>query len=341
MNFLARSGRASVPPYTKPGNPMLDDTILSPTMIGFLQLSQWGDHLSLSSTYHGRSGLPLSISTAFYYHDVQVMEKIATVLGKADHAAKFHALAIEIMNAFNDRFLNKEKGYYDDGSQSAQAWPLFFGLVPAEWVSAVQRVLIDDIIKTHNGHPTTGYVGTKYMIDQLTNAGRQDIVWQMLMNTDFPSWNYSLRDGRSTITERWDDGGSQNHVVLGAAIDPWFYTVLAGIRADDNYPGYRQFSIQPYIPDSNLDWVDASVNTAYGNIASSWKKTKSGLQFDFEIPVNTTAIVYLPVKSAAVIRESGHQINKSNSVSVISMQDSQTVLKLGSGTYHFEIKYRN
>jgi alpha-L-rhamnosidase len=207
-------------------------------------------------------------------------------------------------------------------------------------VSDVQKVLIDDIVKTHNGHPTTGYVGTKYMIDQLTKAGRQDIVWQMLMNTDFPSWNYSLRDGRSTITERWDDGGSQNHVVLGAAIDPWFYTVLAGIRADENYPGYRQFSIQPYIPDSALDWVKASVNTAYGTISSSWKKTKSSLQFDFEIPVNTTAIVYLPANAAADIRESGQSPDKSNSVMLLGVKENKTVLKLGSGSYHFEVRQR-
>jgi alpha-L-rhamnosidase len=128
--------------------------------------------------------------------------------------------------------------------------------------------------------------------------------------------------------------------VLGAAIDPWFYTVLAGIRAVENNPGYRQFSIQPYIPDSALDWVKASVNTAYGTISSSWKKTKAGLQFEFEIPASTTATVYLPARSVKDLRESGRPLDKSNSFIYVGDKDGHLVLKLESGAYHFEVNQR-
>ena len=157
------------------------------------------------------------------------------------------------MNAFNRRFLNKKEGYYDDQSQSAQTWPLFFDMVPEELERSLMSTLINDIVEKHDDHLSTGYMGTKYLVDLLTKKSREDLVWKLALKKDFPSWGYSLRNGRTTITEKWTDGGSQNHLVLGAAIDPWFYNVLAGINPDESCPGFKKFIVKPYIPGNDLD----------------------------------------------------------------------------------------
>lgn len=313
MNYLASQGRDDIFPKEKGGNPLFPEAVLQPILPGYLQQSQWGDHLSLADGYHSRSGLPLSISTAIYYHNIQVVEKMARVLGKEEHAEKFKHLALEVKNAFNNKFLNREDGYYDEGSQAAQTWPLIFGMVPEDMEESVFNTLIKDIVETNDNHPTTGYVGTKFMLDLLTEKGREDLVWKMALNTDFPSWGYSLRNGRTTITEKWADGGSQNHVVLGAAIDPWFYNVLAGIRPDVNFPGFKKFIIDPYIPETDLDWVKATVHTIHGTISSSWQKKSGGLILEIKVPANTTATVYLPTNSG------------------------EKVIELGSGEYSFSI----
>lgn len=337
MNYLASQGRSDIQPKETGSNPHFSEYILKPYLIGHLQQSQWGDHLSLAEGYKSRSGLPLSISTAFYYHDVQVMEKMARVLGKTDHAETFHLLAGEIRKAFNDKFLNLREGYYDDRSQSAQTWPLFFGLVPEDSQKQVLNTLLKDIVDLHDGHLTTGYMGTKYLLDLLTEKGREDLVWNMALKTDFPGWGYSLRDGRTTITEKWTDGGSQNHVVLGAAIDPWFFTTLAGIRADERFPGYKKFSVKPYIPDHDLDWVNAAVHTLHGTISSSWQKRSDGLNLNIRVPANTTATVFLPVSPGAVIREGGKPVVKVRGVRQLSWNDEEAVFEVEPGSYSFTV----
>jgi len=335
MNYLARQGNSDIQPKESGGNPLFNDTLLEPNLIGYLQQSQWGDHLSLAEGYRSRSGLPLSISTAFYYHDVQIMEKIASVLGKKEHAEKFHLLRSEILNAFNRRFLNKKEGYYDDQSQSAQTWPLFFDMVPEELERSLMSTLINDIVEKHDDHLSTGYMGTKYMVDLLTKKGREDLVWKLALKKDFPSWGYSLRNGRTTITEKWTDGGSQNHLVLGAAIDPWFYNVLAGINPDESCPGFKKFTIKPYIPHNDLDWVRASVNTIHGTIASSWRKKQEGLYLDIKVPSNTTAIVYLPASPGAIITEGGNQVSQTKRIRSLPSGSNESIFEVGSGSYSF------
>ncbi|HEC44717.1 MAG TPA: hypothetical protein ENI20_18020 [Bacteroides sp.] len=337
MNYLARQGCSDVQLKEMGMNPHFPEYIPQPHISGYLQQSQWGDHLSLAEGYHSRSGLPLSISTAIYYHDLQVMEKMAGVLGKKDHKEKFHFLAGEVRNAFNNKFLNREEGYYDDRSQSAQTWPLFFGMVPEDLEESVMNTLVKDIVEIRDGHPTTGYMGTKFMLDLLTEKGREDLVWNMALKTDFPSWAYSLRNGRTTITEKWTDGGSQNHIVLGAAIDPWFYNVLAGIQQDENFPGYKKFIIKPYIPDHDLDWVKASIHTIHGTISSSWEKKQDGLNLKIRVPANTTATVYLPASPDAVITEGGKTLSRAKGIRILAREDDEAVFEVGSGSYSFLI----
>jgi alpha-L-rhamnosidase len=332
LDYLASIGRAEIKPR-KPGtDPLYEPPETRPVVPGHLQRSQWGDHLSLAEGYSGRSGLPLSISTAFYYYDVRLMERIANALNKTDDARKYEALAAEIRDAFNRKFLNTPATSYDNGTQAPQAFALSFGLVPPGRQDAVMKTLLDDMLQKRNGHLTTGYPGTWSLIDALTKNGQEDIVWHLANLTDFPSWGDIVK-GMTSIKEKWT-GGSLSHVALAAPLDAWFFNTLAGIRINERQPAYESITIKPYIP-KDLDWAKASVDTIRGRVESSWRKENALLRLDVTIPANTTAVIYMPSRDAQAVNESGLLARKATGVTLMKYEGGAAVFQIESGNYSF------
>lgn len=334
MNYLENQGRADIKPRPKETDPLFEPAGQEPQLKGHLQRSQWGDHLSLAEGFSGRSGLPLSITTAFYYRDARVMEKIAGALGKTDDAGKYARLANDIRDAFNRKFLNKAAKNYDDGSQASQAFAIDFGLTQADYEEDVFHWILNDLAK-RQWHLTTGYPGTKSLIDALTAKGRPDIVWKLANQTGFPSWHDMIKDKRTTLNEYWEPNqGSHNHVALGAPLDAWFFTVLVGIQCDENCPGYERIVIKPYIPE-DLDWAAASLNTIRGTIKFAWKKENGKLTLTVAIPANSSARLYIPITDRAEIKESGKPAAESEGAQYISTEKGRAIFELGSGEYNF------
>ena len=335
MDYLETQGRAEITPRSKGANPLGEPVGQEAQLKGHLQRSQWGDHLSLTEGFSGRSGLPFCISTAFYFRDACVMAKIADALGNTDDARKYARLANDIRDAFNQKFFNLDVKYYDDGSQASQAFASNFGLAPSDCEEDVFNRILNDLAQ-HQWHLTTGYPGTKSLIDALTAKGRPDIVWKLANQTGFPSWQDMIKDKRTTLNEHWEPSrGSHNHVALGAPLDAWFYTVLAGIQCDDAYPGYERIVIKPYIPE-DLDWAAASIDTIRGVIKSAWRKENWKLNIKVTIPANSSARIHIPVTDQSEIRESGKAAAESEGVQYISTENGCAIFELGSGEYDFD-----
>ncbi len=302
---------------------------------GHLQISQWGDHLATNEgSMSARRNQPLSIATAFYFYNAVLMTRIANVLGKRDDAKRYQELSEQIKQAFNDRFFSASAGYYDIGCQSAQAWPLAFGLVPQEHRERVSNYLNSSVNQRQQCF-TTGYAGTKWAVQAVANSGHHDFVWERAIATDYPSWGYMLRDPkRTTITENWMGKGSLCHTTLGAAIDEWFYWGLAGIQPDESAPGYEKVLIKPYLPKA-LSWARASIRTARGLIVSRWKHDGKQAELCVTIPANSTGEVHLPANPAEAITESGVALAQAMGVEVVSAETAPIKIVLGSGSYQF------
>jgi len=307
----------------------------TPENQGYLQTSQWGDHLSTAEGFYLRSDLPLSIATAFYFLDASILADIAKILGKPEDAARYRELAGKIKDAFNTRFYEPPLGFYDHGVQSAQAWALCFGLVTEENRKKVADYLCENVALTLR-RLTTGYIGTKYAIEALTATGHTDLVWKLAHTTDYPSWGYMLHKGQTTTTERWDgEEGSLNHVALGAAIDEWFYDTLAGIKPDPENPGFANIIFKPYLP-HDLTWARASIQTERGLIVSSWRQDDTAAWLRIVVPANSTATVHIPVASPEMVTESGVSAVTAEGVTFLRAEYGETVWKTGSGIYFFE-----
>ena len=286
---------------------------------------------------------PTLLATAYFYHDLRLMENYAAMLGKADDAERFRALAEKLKSAFNEKFLNRELGQYDNGTQTSCVLPLAFGLVPDDMHGRIFNHLVDKIENETHGHIGTGLVGGQYLCRVLTENGRADLVYTIAAQKDYPSWGYMVEHGATTIWELWNGNtadpamNSGNHVMLVGDLIIWLYENLAGIAPDDARPGFSHIIMKPE-PVGDLKFVKATHNSPFGWISSEWRKDGNAFDWRIEIPANTTATIFVLATSAEQVREGRHPAAQSPGVKFVRMENGRAVFEVGSGRYHFAAK---
>ncbi|MCL5098112.1 MAG: family 78 glycoside hydrolase catalytic domain [Candidatus Omnitrophica bacterium] len=292
-----------------------------------------GDWLDESAGGGGRRVPVSQTSTAAYYYQAKIVSQTAGLLGKTEDEKKFAALADTIRATYNARFLKLETGLYAPDSQTAQALPLCFGLVPEPQKGLALARLVDSITGPRQGHISAGIVGTLYLFKALMENGRDDLAYTMMTQESFPGWLNMINHGATTVWEAWNGGGSRNHPTLGCA-GVWYYQGLAGIRPDPAAPGFKKIIIRPAIV-GDLTWVKADYDSVHGRIESAWRKDGGVLTLNVSIPVNTTATVYIPAGSEAAVTEGGGPANNADGIEFIRMENGAAVFRVGSGHYRF------
>ena len=262
--------------------------------------------------------------TLMLYEDAVAMQKIATLLNHSDDAASYAALAEREKDAFNRRFWDAQAGYYDKGSQTANAMPLALGIVPQDKRAAVLEHVIADI-HAHDDHVTTGEVGYPYMLRALMESGHNDLVLAMMLRKDPPSYGSQLATGATSLTEAWDANpkSSQDHFMLGGA-EEWFYRGLGGIDFDMSRSADERITIRPAVLDG-LDWVKCGYDSKLGKVESDWKRVGDEVRFEVTVPPGALAKVVLPAGSR-MVEASGK---------VGGVQEGQIGFEVGEGTWHF------
>ena len=280
------------------------------------------------------------LASAYFYYDLTLMKKYATVLGLASDAAEFGKMAESLKNAFNERFYNKEKGYYDNGTQTSCVLPLAFNMVPEGEKDRVFNHLVWKIDNESKGHIGTGLIGCQFINRVLTENGRPDLVYKIITQTDYPSFGYMISKGATTIWELWNgdtaDPGmnSHNHVMLVGDLVTWFYEYLAGIKTDPENPGFKRIILKPCLIDG-LDYVKASYRSVRGLIVSNWEKNKNSFNWQVKIPPNTTALIYFP-PGITNIYENGIPAPSVKGLKFIKTENNSPVYEVISGEYKFK-----
>jgi alpha-L-rhamnosidase len=272
------------------------------------------------------------LATSYFYYDLCLMEKYARQLGKAADAERWQKLAGDFNAAFNQKFLDREKGQYSNGTQTSCVLPLAFGLVPDDMKAKVFAHLIEKIENDTHGHIGTGLIGGQFLNRVLSDHGRADLSYTIAAQKDYPSWGYMVEQGATTIWELWNGNtadptmNSGNHVMLIGDLALWFHEYLAGIAPDDAQPGFKHIIMKP-MPVGDLQFVKATHNSPYGLISSEWHRNKNQFDWQIEIPANTTATVHVPAQSLEGITAKGLKASR--------FENGRGVFELGSGTYHF------
>lgn len=266
-------------------------------------LGDWYDYGDFRAGFSRNTPVGL-VASAHYIMDLDLVAKTAQMLGHTDDSAKYRALADKVSDAFNSRYFDPLTGSYTNGSQCANALPLFLDIVPQGKKAEVLKSLVDDIRK-HGNRLTTGDVGNRYLFRALSDNGLDSLMWAMTDHYDTPGYGFQLKFGATTLTEQWDprQGSSWNHFMMGQ-IDEWLFRSLLGIRPDPSDPGYRHIIFKPS-PVGNITYAKGKTSTLYGDVRAEWRRDADTMTIDIDIPVNTTGTVIMPDGSAREIK-SGH-----------------------------------
>jgi hypothetical protein len=276
-------------------------------------------------------------ATAYYYYDLDIVSKMAAMLGKTADALAYSKLAAQVKNSYNKAFFNPRTKEYGTGSQTANAISVYMGLVKQQDKSAVINNIVNDL-HAKGDSLTAGDIGFRYLLRALDDAGRSDVIYDMNNRSDVPGYGYQLAHGATALTESWAalPVVSNNHFMLGHIME-WFYSGLGGIRSAPGGVAMSRIEIRPEVA-GDVAYAKTSYNSPYGVIATDWKKEGGTFYLTVTIPVNTTATVYLPAKKSGIISEGGKPINAIPGIKYSGYQQGKAILQIGSGLYHFIAK---
>ncbi|SDL40786.1 alpha-L-rhamnosidase [Siphonobacter aquaeclarae] len=287
-------------------------------------LTSWG----LGDWVPVKSKSPVELTSSVYYFvDATILARAAGILGKTADQVRYAALAEKIRQAVNAKYLNRETGMYGSGLQTELSVPLQWGLVPEELKAKVAANLAKRV-EADGKAIDVGLLGTKAILNALSENGYADLAYALASRETFPSWGWWIKNGATTLYENWPIDAksdiSLNHIMFGE-IGAWIYKGLGGIKPDPQHPGFRNVLLEPNFV-SGLEHFEAQHEGPYGTIRSAWKRTGTAVSYDVSIPANSTATLTLRGKKR--ILQDGRE----------QKPDAQGKLRLMAGTYHFTVE---
>lgn len=302
------------------------------------------------------------ISIAYYAYDALLMSKMSSAISTSvndvytEKSEKYHNLYENIKTYFQSKYIGSD-GNLTENSQTAYLLALKVGLIPNEYIDQLKKALVRRVID-NNYTLSTGFIGTGILNQTLSEIGESNLAYSLLLQTANPSWLYSVRQGATTIWERWNsytlDKGfgdvsmnSFNHYAYGA-VSEWMFRYMVGIDTDEKQPGFSHIILQPH-PDTrgkaelpegqtNITWVKASYDTKYGKIVSNWSMKDDHFKYEIEIPEGTTAEIRYPLinKGKKTLTISGVEYEFSALSGMKVLEDSTIKFELPAGTYVLE-----
>ncbi|MER7563764.1 family 78 glycoside hydrolase catalytic domain [Streptomyces sp. NPDC097941] len=321
------------------------------------------------------------ISDAYYAHSARLMADMARATGRTADAHAYEELFGHIKRAFVTKYLSTEDGRLtvrsslgspppwtpgdsptrtEDDSQTALLWVLKLGLYDTEdQRRALVELLVENIGNSaayKAAHPdstrvgyaentlSVGFLGVNVLAPVLTEEGQVELAYKVLHQDAMPSWLYSVKNGATTVWERWnsyskEDGfgpvemNSFNHYAYGAIME-WMYESMAGIAKDPAHPGFKHFFLRPHLdPTGRITRVTGAHRSPYGEIVSAWEVRESEFTHRVAVPANSTATLRIPTADPGSVREGGTALSDIEGVRYLGFEDGTASFELPSGRY--------
>jgi alpha-L-rhamnosidase len=331
------------------------------------------------------------MSDVYYGYTARLMAHMAHALGRTPEGTAYEELFGRIRQAFIAKYLDTGNGRVvvrsglgeaspiepgadpdqktEDNSQTALLWVLKLGFYDTEAQRrALVGLLADNIgngAAYKEAHPdssrvgyaentlSVGFLGVNVLAPVLTDEGRADLAYKLLHQDAMPSWLFSVRNGATTVWERWnsyseDDGfgpvsmNSFNHYAYGAIME-WMYGYMAGIAPDPYHPGFKRFLLRPHIdPTGRITRVASTYESPYGEIRSEWTLDDAGTTLTYEaaVPANSEATLRLPSVSADAVREGRTPLARVDGVRFLGHSAGVSSYGLPSGRYRLTARLR-
>lgn len=299
---------------------------------------RYGDWLSL-----GPATSKELVGTAYLAHVSRVFGRIAALLGSAEDARVAEGLENAARSAFIRDHVS-EHGRIRDETQTGYAMALAFDLLPPDARQPAADRLATLVEEAH-AHLATGFLGTPLILPVLSQTGHHELAARVAQQETYPSWGFEVRNGATTIWERWDSWtpehgfndpkmNSLNHYAFGAVAD-WMHRYVAGLAP--TAPGYGRILVRPR-PAAGITWARAHHDSPCGRHAVAWEVDAGTLVVKVDTPPNTVAEVALPGRAAEVLvtTQDGHE---SSAIRSIVERGLETVIELGSGSHRLRCSW--
>jgi alpha-L-rhamnosidase len=186
-------------------------------------------------------------------------------------------------------------------------------------------------------HLDVGLLGTKALLNALSENGYAEVAYKVAAQETFPSWGWWMVNGATTLYENWPINAksdiSMNHIMFGE-ISAWYYKALGGIRPDQTKPGFKNILLEPHFV-QGLNHFEASYMGPFGLIVSKWKRDKKKIDYTVIVPTNSCASITLP---ALKVKEGNQPIENNPFIKITGTDNSTIKLSLSSGSFHFTIQ---
>lgn len=291
-------------------------------------ITDWG----LGDWVPVKSKAPKELTSSIYYFvDASILAKAAKIFGKEEDELKYSVLANKIAEAINEKYLNQDTGIYGQGLQTELSAPLMWGIVPQELKAKVAANLAQRVI-ADNKHLDVGLLGTKTILNALSENGYADLAYEVAAQQDFPSWGWWIVHGATSLYENWPIDAksdiSLNHIMFGE-IGAWYYKALGGIKPDASNPGFKNILLEPHFV-KGLSSFQFSHKGPCGEIQSVWKREGKKIIYQVVIPAN----------SSATLKLAGTEIRSNNKIVYQKAKSNNTdyITNLPAGIYEYIIQ---
>lgn len=322
-------------------------------------LGTFGDWCAPGLVVPKKTGLSFT-STWYAQHDIELMTKIARLLGFLQDADRFESLHNELVKAINRAFLKRDRyetlplSPWDFPDQTAQTLALSSNIVPDDVRSSVASTLDMVVTAEFGDHVGTGIHGTRYLLTALTDHGYAEKAFTIATQESYPGWGYMIKEGATTLWERWENieargMNSHNHIMFGS-IAVWLYTSVAGLAPAA--AGWKNIAFRPgrFL---RISEASALCTTPYGRAGISWKRhdhkdKPSSLDIDLHIPPGCEGVLYLHDACEGCLDSTDRETpliqpdtwrlwDRDKDSPVAAVSDTRAPIRFPSGEYHMTL----
>ncbi|KAL2811588.1 bacterial alpha-L-rhamnosidase-domain-containing protein [Aspergillus granulosus] len=251
------------------------------------------------------------VADAYLVHITAMLAAMCKEIGFTEDAERYAIDAQRLKKAFAEKYISPQ-GNIMSNTQTAISLAVCFSQYRNIEQKRTAAASLSRLVRHGKFALSTGFVGTKFIMEALTLTCQPSLAYRMLLNKKCPSWLYPLTQGATTIWERWDsirpDGSvnpgemtSFNHYALGS-IANWLHTSVGGIAPLE--PGWKTIRIRPVVGGA-LQWAEAQFDGPYGEVKCRWEVRNGEFRMVVQIPPNSKALITLPTEQHTEIGEDG------------------------------------
>ena len=284
------------------------------------------------------------VSVAYHAYSAALMVKFSELLGKTDRAEYYRNLRERIIAHYYELYVKDGKIVTE--TQTAYLLAIAFELLKPEdretAIESLKKKIIDNDYTL-----STGFVGTGILAQTLSKLGLDNLAYSLLLQTRDPSWLYSVRQGATTVWERWNsytvatgfgnvNMNSFNHYAYGAVAE-WMFKGMAGINPDPECPGFEHFILAPR-PDTRKDSeIPAGqeritvVDATFRGIHSRWEYENGEFVWSCRIPDGSARVEFPLLNGRKTVNINGVEFTEKALSGKIA--DQKLIFELQSGEY--------